>query len=100
LIAAGEALVGLGRAEEAVATARRAIALVPSSRDAFDGPVFLLDAALRVFLPAGANDSALDALDAYLAGAGNWSIEGLLSDAELDPVRADPRFEALVQKYQ
>ena len=42
----------------------------------------------------------IDELDAYLAAEGVWSIEGLLPDPRLDPVRDYPRFKALVEKYR
>jgi hypothetical protein len=53
-----------------------------------------------VLLPAGATDAAIDELDAYLEAPGRWSIEGLLPDPRLDPIRDDPRFLALVEKYR
>ena len=50
-------------------------------------------------MPAGDYDAAIEELDAYLAAPGTWSIEGLLPDPRLDPIRDDPRFLALVEKY-
>ena len=44
--------------------------------------------------------SAIYELDKYLAGPAPWSIEGLLPDPRLDPIREDPRFVVLVKKYQ
>ena len=53
---------------------------------------------VRVFAAAGDRDAALAELDAYLAASGQWSIEGLLPDPRLDPIRDDRRFQALVEK--
>ena len=39
-------------------------------------------------------------LDAYLAGPGWLSIEDLLVDPRLDPIREDPRFSTVVEKYR
>jgi TolB-like protein len=99
-IAVGEALAGLGDTEAALAAARRAIAAVPTSRDALEGPTYELDAVLRVFLPAGEHDAAIEHLGAYLAGPGRWSVEGLLPDPRLDPIRDDPRFLELVEAHR
>jgi TolB-like protein/Flp pilus assembly protein TadD len=99
-IALGEVLAGLGEQESAVRAARQAIALRPTSIDAVDGPNIQLDGIIRVFMPAGDYDAAIEELDAYLAGPGMWSIEGLLPDPRLDPIRDDPRFQALVEKYK
>jgi tetratricopeptide (TPR) repeat protein len=99
-IALGEVLAGLGENESAIRAARHGIALQPTSLDAVDGPLIQVDGIIRVFLPAGDYDGAIEELDVYLAGPGQWSIEGLLPDPRLDPIRDDPRFQALVEKYK
>jgi hypothetical protein len=55
---------------------------------------------VMIHVAAGDFESALQNLDIYLSGEGNWSIEGLLPDPRLDPIRDDPRFIALVDKYR
>jgi serine/threonine-protein kinase len=96
LNALGRVLAGLGQNEEAVSMARQAIDA--TSGDTFLGSNVRLDAIL-VFAAAGDSDAAIEELDTYLAAPGFWSIEGLLPDPRLDPIRDDPRFQALVDKY-
>jgi len=100
LVSLGEAMVGLGEHVEGVRLARRAMDLRPSEKDALTGPEIQLDAVMRVFAPAGEYDAMIKELDTYLAGPGRWSIEGLLPDPRLDPIRDDPRFRVVVEKYR
>ena len=100
VVAMGEAMVGLGQQEEGVSLARQAMELLPTSRDTNSGPWVHLDAILRVMAPAGDYDAVIEELDAYLAGPGPWSIEGLLPDPRVDPIRDDPRFRVLVERYR
>ena len=53
-----------------------------------------------VLLAAGDKGSAIQELDRYLSSPGYWSIEGLLPDPRLDPIRADSAFLALVEKHR
>ncbi len=97
LNALGRVLAGLGENEEAVRMARQAIDV--TSRDTYARPNYQLDA-IFVFVMAGDSDAATEELDAYLGAPGSWSIEGLLPDPRLDPIRDDPRFQSLVEKYR
>ena len=67
--------------------------------DALDGS-FVLKDVLTLVLVTVNRSAAIEQLDAYLLGPGPWSIEGLLPDPRLDPIRDDPRFQALVEKYR
>jgi TolB-like protein/cytochrome c-type biogenesis protein CcmH/NrfG len=96
----GEVLVGLGAQGAGVGMARHAVALLPTSRDAIQGSEILLDALVRVFAPAGEAAAAAEALDAYLSAPGAWSVDGVLADPRLDPVREDARFRATVEKHR
>jgi TolB-like protein/Tfp pilus assembly protein PilF len=99
-VSLAEALAGLGRREEAAREARMATELLPTSADGLIGPMILIEAVMRVSAPLGDLDAVMAGLDAYLAGPGWYSIEGLLPDPRLDTVRDNPRFQALVEKYR
>jgi TolB-like protein/DNA-binding winged helix-turn-helix (wHTH) protein/Flp pilus assembly protein TadD len=88
-----------GERQSAVDLAYRAMDMVPMTIDAAAAPNVRLEA-IRVFLAAADYDAALAELDIYLANPAVWSIEGLLPDPRLDPIRDDPRFEKLVRKYR
>jgi hypothetical protein len=55
---------------------------------------------VRVLVPLGDKEEAVSEIDAYLKEPGIWSIEGLLGDPRLDPLRGSARFDALVAKYR
>jgi len=100
-IALGEAQAILGRPEEAIMSARRALAMRPASTDAYLHLIYKLDAIIRVLIPAGAIEEAIVMLDEYLGtrGAG-WTIEGVLPDPRLDPIREHPDFAELVARHR
>jgi tetratricopeptide (TPR) repeat protein len=56
---------GLGRCEEAKAEAKRAVDLLPETKDAFDGPVLVISWA-RIHMMCGDLDNALALLDRSL----------------------------------
>ena len=100
-IALGEALAGVGEREAAVEAAERALARLPPSADALLGRELQQEAVMRVLLPAGDYDRALALLAEFLSVPGAmWSIEGLLPDPRLDPIRTDPRLLALIEKFR
>lgn len=100
LISLAEAMVGLGEPGEGERLALEALALMPPSREAMDGPAYQVQAIVRVLAPAGAAGTVTDQLEAYLSAPGFWSIEGLLRDPRFDSVRDDPEFLALVEQYR
>ena len=99
LVALGEVLAHLGEMESATNYARQVMELLPLVTTAEFRPVIHLNAVM-LLLAVGDYDSAITELDAYLSAPGEWSIEGLLPDPRLDPIRSDPRFQELVEKYQ
>ncbi|HET7662603.1 MAG TPA: tetratricopeptide repeat protein [Rhodanobacteraceae bacterium] len=92
--------VCLGRNAEAIATARRASEVLPLSKDAYSG-TYALAGLAEVEAHAGAKDQALQLIDQLLAmPAGEvMSVTRLKLDPVWDPLRSDPRFQALLKKY-
>jgi len=99
-VALGEAMLGLGDRDEAIRLAERATELMPRTTDALNASWIQLDAIVRVLAPAGFSDVLIEQLDDYLTQNGWWSIEGLLGDPRLDPIRDESRFQAVVEKYR
>ncbi|HSG63944.1 MAG TPA: hypothetical protein VLD39_03045 [Gammaproteobacteria bacterium] len=96
LIALGEIPVHQGAERRAIELAQQAISLLP---DRIRGPHMLRNAML-MFVAGGDLTAAIECLDAYLAAPGYWSAEGLLPDPRLDPLRSDPRFQAVMDQYR
>jgi serine/threonine-protein kinase len=99
-VSLAEAMAGLGEPTAATDLVRRAMATTPKSEDMLAGPYVLIESIMRALTLAGEWTFAIDMLDNYLSGPGHWTIEGLLPDPRLDPIREDPRFLALVEKYR
>lgn len=94
----GIALAGLGRSAEAAREGERGVALMPLSRDAFRGIPRLEDLAL-IYTMAGSHEAAIQQLD-YLLSHPSWiSVPLLRLDPCWDPLRKNPRFEALLTKH-
>ncbi|NIW25194.1 MAG: hypothetical protein GWN29_11840, partial [Gammaproteobacteria bacterium] len=94
----GEVLAWTGEREAAERLALRAIDLAQSG-DALHARRVQGNAIIRVLGPAGARASTVEMLDEHLQ-QGPWSIEGLLPDPRLDPVRDDAGFRALVSRHR
>ncbi len=89
----------LGQKQEAIAEGKRAVELVPESQDAFDGP--LGTAALaQIYAWTGEFDETFRLLDHLLTvPTHGLTVPMLKLDPAWDPLRKDPRFQALVEKY-
>jgi TolB-like protein/Tfp pilus assembly protein PilF len=90
----------LGQNAEAIAAARRGVNLVPISKDAYSGPWFLTGLA-QIEAHAGAPADAIKLLEQLMAmpAGDSVSIKRLELDPVWDPLRKDPRFQALLKKY-
>ena len=89
---------GLGRCDEAKAEAKRAVDLLPESKDAFDGPILVLSRA-RIHMMCGDLDTAFALLEQSLRTPSGITIPELRLDPVWDPLRADPRLQQMLAKY-
>jgi TolB-like protein/Flp pilus assembly protein TadD len=94
----GLILAALGQKQEAVAEGKRAVELLPESQDAFDGPQ-ITAALAQIYAWTGEFDEAFRLLDHLLAVPNGLTVPMLKLDPAWDPLRKDPRFQALIDKY-
>jgi len=92
LYMAANALVCLGQSEQVLLWAERALALEP------DEPMLLYNVGC-IYSLAGEFDGALDCLEKAVA-AGDAYIDWLRQDSNLDPLRDQPRFQALLEGHE
>ena len=94
----GLILAGLGQKDAAIAEGKRAVELLPESQDAFDGPQVTAVLA-QIYAWTGEYEQAFGLLDHLLVVPNGITIPGLKLDPIWDPLRKDPRFQALIDKY-
>jgi TolB-like protein/Flp pilus assembly protein TadD len=94
----GAVFAGLGRKEDAINEGKKAVELLPESKDAFDGPGATA-ALAEIYAGVGEPDEALRLLDHLLIVPSGLSVWMLKLDPVWDPLRNDPRFQALIDKY-
>lgn len=97
LVYLGLALAHLGMTKDALAAGRRALALVPTSRDAFIGPD-IEHQFVRICLFTGERTEALDHLETLVAIPHDLSPARLRIDPTFELLRGNPRFERLVSE--
>src|SRR5262249_23939145 len=95
---AAKVLACLGNKEAALQEAQRATELLPENKDAFGGPE-MTAAVAQVHAILGNNADAVEILEALLNRPSWITVEGLKADPIWDPLRNDPRFQALQNKY-
>ncbi len=94
----GLILAALDRKQEAIAEGKRAVELLPESQDAFDGPKST-EALAQIYACTGELDEAFRLLDHLLTVPNGVTVPILKLDPAWDPLRKDPRFQALIEKY-
>ncbi len=97
--ALGLTYAGLGQKEEAIREGRLAADLMPISKRAILGPAYVWELAI-IYTLIDEFDTAIDHFDLCLSKPWTNTIEILLIDPRIDPLRALPRFHALVEKYR
>jgi tetratricopeptide (TPR) repeat protein len=100
--ARGLALAGLGRRQEALREARWLEQSVVYREDAHWGPAAAEERA-RILARAGEADAALEEIEQLLARQASGfmlSVHTLRLDPRWDPIRAHPRFQALLVRYE
>ncbi len=97
----GLAYAGLGEAASAIAEGQKALAMHPTSKDAYEGPATEEQMA-RIYSLLGDGDHAIPTLKRllqtpyYLPITPGW----LRLDPMFDPLRNDPRFQKLCEEKQ
>ena len=91
-------LAYVGEKDAALAEAQRATELLPESKDAFGGPE-ITGGVAEIHAILGDNDRAIEILDGLLSRPSAVTIQGLKVNPIWDPLRNDPRFQALINKY-
>src|SRR5439155_4839204 len=95
LAALGLIDAGLGRKEDAIQEGRRAVELVPVSKDVLDGADLILNLAL-IYTWTGDKDLALEQLAKAAQLPSNLNYGWLRLHPDWDLLRGDPRFEKIV----
>jgi serine/threonine-protein kinase len=91
----GLALAYLGQKEEAIREGRRAVELVPLTKDLATASYDQHQLA-RIYILVGEQEKALDQLEPLLKMPGFLSPGWLKIDPNFDPLRKNPRFQKLV----
>jgi TolB-like protein/Flp pilus assembly protein TadD len=94
----GLILAAMGQKQEAIAEGKRAVELLPESQDALDGPQATANLA-QIYAWTGEFDEAFRLLDHLFAVPSNLTVPMLKLDPAWDPLRQDPRYQALIDKY-
>jgi serine/threonine-protein kinase len=94
----GRILAALGQKQEAIAEGKRAVELVPESQDAFDGPQGTA-ALAQIYAWTGEFDEAFRLFDHLLTVPNNLTVPMFKLDPAWDPLRKDPRYQSLIDKY-
>jgi len=95
----GLILAGLGEKDAAIAEGKRAVELLPESQDALEGPKTAV-ALAQIYVWTGENGQALQLLERSLSTPNGVTVPSLRLDPIWDPLRRDPRFQALIERHE
>ncbi len=90
---------GLGHVDKAVSLVRLATELVPVSTDALEGPIYIRALAM-IYAQVGQQDQAIELAAYLLTIPSNVSINALKLVPEIAPLRDNPRFHELLERYE
>jgi serine/threonine-protein kinase len=85
----------LGKRDLALGEAQKAVALMPVSKDAYDGPLVLQGLA-QVYTWSGDQDRAVDEVQTLIGMPGYTSYGYLKTDPAWEPLQTHPRFQQLL----
>lgn len=88
----------MGLKEEAIREGRRAVEILPVSKDAYYG-VFPLETLAQIYASVGEHDLALDVIEQLLSIPSIMTVKLLKHDSNYKSLRELPRFQQLVEKY-
>lgn len=94
----GKIYAGLGQKENAIRSGQRGIELLPVSKEFWRGSFRVQDMAI-IYTMADEREKAIDLLDQLLSRPFDLSVTMLRLDPTWDPLRNNPRFQSLLQKY-
>ncbi len=92
----GISYAALGQKDDAIRAGRRAVEQFPLSEDALFGFI-VLERMSEIYLRVGEYEAAIDQLEILLSVPSNMSAGILLYDPLWDPLRDNPRFQALIE---
>lgn len=87
----------LGRTDDAIREGKRSVELMPISKDAFDGPVYV-EILAEIFTIVGEHEAAIDQLEILFSVPAPISGNFLRIDPMWDPLRDHPRFQRLLDE--
>ena len=93
--ALGIIFAGLGRKQEAIQEGERGVALLPVSKEAYQGYYRVLDLA-RIYVMVGEYDAAIGRLEYLRSIPGHLTTAWLRFDPTWDPLRGNSRFQRLL----
>ena len=91
----GKLYAYLGRKEDAISASRRAVELMPESKDADEAPDYASNLAL-VYARTGEADQAIALIEQLLTKPNGLTLAELRLRWEWDPLRNDPRFKKIL----
>jgi serine/threonine-protein kinase len=97
--ALGIALAGLGRRAEALREGEHAVALAPVAEDAWHGVSRVEDLAV-IHAMLGDEEEAIELLEYLLSIPGTLTVPFLKIDYRFNSLRDNPRFQALLERYE